>query len=128
MCHLWLEGYRWQSVPAYIATLSLVVYELSHRLSNLQASNLGGLVAILLILASIVLSTIFSEHDLAMDSRVKQRRAGSHQNNLRLQRGSTKKLVRDNKRGLVRWGRREQEFQLAKPEYSLNCAGYARDY
>jgi predicted dienelactone hydrolase len=58
VCHLGLEGYRWQMAPAYLAALGLIGYECVHRLSSLQGSYLVGSVAILLVLASVALCAI----------------------------------------------------------------------
>jgi predicted dienelactone hydrolase len=58
VCHLWLEGYRWQMAPAYLAALGLVCYECVHRLSSLQVSYLVGSIAILLVLAGVALCAI----------------------------------------------------------------------
>jgi hypothetical protein len=32
VCHLWLDGYRWQMAPAYFVAFGLVAYECIHRL------------------------------------------------------------------------------------------------
>jgi dienelactone hydrolase len=64
ICHLWLEGYRWQMVPAYFVAVALPVYEIAHRLGNFQALYLFGSAIVLLILASIVLSTILPVFEL----------------------------------------------------------------
>jgi dienelactone hydrolase len=55
VCHIWLEGYRWQMASAYLLTLSLVLYECIHWLWDFRAFHPAGIAALLLDLAAIVL-------------------------------------------------------------------------
>jgi dienelactone hydrolase len=55
MCHVWLEGYRWQMAPAYFLECGLVLYECTHWLWGFQAPYLAGVAALLLDQTAIVL-------------------------------------------------------------------------
>lgn len=54
-CHVWLERYRWQMVPAYFLAGSLVLYECVHWLWGFQTTYLAAVAAFLLGLAAVVL-------------------------------------------------------------------------
>src|SRR5258705_11214776 len=46
-CHVRLEGYRWQMVPAYFLACSLVFYECVHWLWGFQTTDLAAVLALL---------------------------------------------------------------------------------
>ena len=65
-CHVWLEGYRWQMVPAYFLACSLVLYECVHWLWGFQTTDLAAVAALLLGLAAIVLCNLLPVFKLPM--------------------------------------------------------------
>jgi hypothetical protein len=54
VCQVWLEGYRWQMVPAYFVAVGLVLYECAYWLWSFPAPYLSGIIVPLFVLATAV--------------------------------------------------------------------------
>jgi hypothetical protein len=67
-CHAWLEGHRWQMVPAYFLAGALPLYEAIHLLDEGRAPVLAAKAIFLLALATVTLCTIMPVFQLPVPS------------------------------------------------------------